>query len=206
MNELLVFLQSRKKVNLWMVLVNILVFLFLCFRGDVESGRFLLEHGAMYTPLVYEEGEFWRLFTSMFLHFGLQHLVYNMLLLLFMGDMLERHVGAWRYLIIYLGGGLAGNLLSMAVELWTGSCAVSAGASGAIFAVIGALVFLVIRNGGRLPGISGRRLVLMAILSIAEGFTVPGVDNMAHIGGFLGGFLLCALLHGTVRNRHPRYL
>lgn len=199
MNELWVFLRSRRKANLLMVTVNILVFLVLSILGDTESGTFLLEHGAMYVPLIHAEGESWRLLTSMFLHFGLQHLVYNMLLLLFMGDVLERHIGSLCYLIIYLGGGLAGNLLSMAVELRTGSFAVSAGASGAVFAVIGALVFLVIRGKGRLAGISGRRLILMAVLSIAEGFTVSGVDNMAHIGGFLGGFLLCMMCNLLIR-------
>ena len=74
--------------------------------------------------------------------------------------------------------------------------AVSAGASGAVFAVIGALIWLVLRNKGRLGEYSGRRLVLMAVLSVLQGLTAGGVDNCAHIGGLISGFVLAALALG----------
>src|SRR5699024_3481221 len=131
-------------VNLCMVLLNILVFVVLEFWGNTEDPGFMLGHGASFVPLIVERGEYYRLFTSMFLHFGIEHLFNNMLVLIFLGDMLEKLAGKWRYLLIYLLGGLGGNLLSLAMELRSGEFAVSAGASGAIFAVIGALVFLVV--------------------------------------------------------------
>ncbi len=130
----------------------------------------------------------------MFLHFGVQHLFYNMLLLIFVGDMLEKAVGKMRYLMIYLGGGILGNLLSMGVAMKTGSYAVSVGASGAIFAVVGALVFLAVKNRSRISREENRRLMIMAALSLIEGFTQTGTDSMAHLGGFLGGMALCLLL------------
>jgi rhomboid protease GluP len=131
----------------------------------------------------------------MFLHFGAEHLFYNMLVLIFLGDVLEKEVGKVRYLLIYLIGGVAGNVLSLWVEFRTGDYAVSAGASGAIFAVIGALVWIVIRNKGKLEEYSGKRLFLMAGLSVAEGLTTSGVDNWAHIGGMAAGFVLAVLLY-----------
>ena len=84
-----------------------------------------------------------------FLHFGIYHIAYNMLCLLLMGNYLEEIVGSVRYAVIYLGAGLAGNLLSMGLELRSGSFAVSAGASGAIFGVMGALFYVVLRGRGQ---------------------------------------------------------
>lgn len=192
--EALDFLRSREKCNLLMVAVNIVVFVVLEMMGSTTDTLFMVHHGAMYEPLVMEYGEYYRLFTCMFLHFGVQHLFYNMLLLIFVGDMLEKAVGKVRYLLIYLGGGLLGNLLSMVVSMQTGKFAVSAGASGAIFAVVGALACLVVRNRDRIPMEIQRRMIIMALLSLVQGFTQTGTDNMAHLGGFLGGILICLLV------------
>ena len=169
--------------------INVLVFIVFSIIGNTEDAQFMLTHGACFAPLV-KEGEVYRLFTAMFLHFGVEHLIGNMLLLIFLGDTLERVVGSVRYLIIYLLGGLGGNVLSCCIALYRKNYAVSAGASGALFAVIGALVYLVLRKRGDVEGISGKRLLLMAALSIAQGFTAAGIDGYAHIGGFLCGMLL----------------
>ncbi len=193
MEELKDFIRSREKANLIIVAVNILVFLVMSIVGDTEDTQFMLAHGAEFAPLV-AQGEYYRLVTSMFLHFGIDHLFSNMLVLIFLGDALEECVGKLRYLLIYLGGGLAGNIVSVWFALRTGDFAVSAGASGAVFAVIGALIFLVIRNKGRLGDYSRRRLILMAALSVLQGLTAGGVDNCAHIGGVVAGFLLALVL------------
>lgn len=189
MNELTVFLKTRKKANLTIVVINVLVFVVFSIIGNTEDAQFMLAHGACFAPLV-EEGEVYRLFTAMFLHFGVEHLIGNMLLLIFLGDTLERVVGPVRYLLIYLLGGLGGNVLSCYIGIRQQNYAVSAGASGALFAVIGALVCIVVRKRGDVEEVSGRRLILMAGLSIAQGFTAAGIDGYAHIGGFLCGMLL----------------
>ena len=191
--ELTTFFRTRKKANLAMVIINVAVFLVLSAFGSTESSAFMAEHGACYTPLIVS-GEYWRLMTGMFLHFGLVHLLYNMVCLLALGNILETYMGSVRYLLIYMTGGIAGNLLSMAIELRSGIFAVSAGASGAIFAVIGAVLALVIRRGGRLGSISLERMGLMAILMIAQGFMETGTNNVAHVGGFITGLLLGLLL------------
>ena len=92
---------------------------------------------------------------------------------------------------------MLGNLLSLAVAMQKGEYVVSAGASGAIFAVVGALVFLAVKNRNQMNQSEVRRLILMAGLSLIEGFTQTGTDNMAHLGGFLGGMILCMLLTAT---------
>ena len=95
--------RSKNSINLVIVVCNILVFLAVTLTGGTESSRHMMDCGAAYAPLI-ESGEYYRLFTSMFLHFGIQHLINNMLLLLFLGDYLERAAGKIRYLVIYLGG------------------------------------------------------------------------------------------------------
>ena len=194
MSEIRSFLKNRQPVTLLIVGINIAVFIVLSILGNTEDALFMLNHGAVFVPLVVDGGEYYRIFTSMFLHFGLQHLFYNMLVLIFLGDYLEAAVGKIRFLIIYLAGGIAGNLLSIVYELYTQEFAVSAGASGAIFSVTGALIYLVLRKKDRVPGLSGQRLILMAVLTILQGMTAIGIDNEAHIGGLAAGFLLGWLL------------
>ncbi|MDO4322995.1 MAG: rhomboid family intramembrane serine protease [Lachnospiraceae bacterium] len=200
MEEISSFVRSRQPVNLIIVLVNIIVFLVLCFLGDTGDIYFMVEHGASFAPLIAEGKEYYRLVTCMFLHFGAEHLFYNMLVLIFLGDVLEKEVGKLRYVLIYFAGGIAGNIVSVWFEYRAEKFAVSAGASGAIFAVIGALVWIVIRNKGRLEDYSGKRLLLMAGLSVAEGLTTSGVDNWAHIGGMAAGFMLAVLLYRKRRS------
>lgn len=199
MQELRSFIRSRQVVNLTIVAANIIMFIALSLIGDTEDPVFMIRHGANYTTAVLEGGHYYRLVTCMFLHFGAEHLVYNMLVLIFMGDVLEKEAGKMKYLLIYFIGGTAGNVLSIWSDWRVGKATVSAGASGAIFAIVGALLWIVLRNHGRLEDYSGKRLFLMAGLSVAEGLTIRGVDNWAHIGGMATGFLLAMILYRKKR-------
>ena len=102
-------------------------------------------------------------------------------------------IGKIRFLLIYLLGGIAGNVVSLLLELKTQEFSVSAGASGAVFAVMGAMIYIVIRNKGWLGDLSMRQILVMAAFSLYFGFTSSGVDNAAHIGGLLAGFVLAVL-------------
>lgn len=177
-----------------LVAINILVFFVLSISGSTTDTTFMATHGAMFVPFIWQ-GAWYQLFTAMFLHFGFMHLFNNMLVLFFLGDNLERAVGSIRFLIIYLGGGLIGNAVTFLEESKTGDFSVSAGASGAIFSVIGALLYVVIRNHGRLEDLSTGRLMLMIGMTLYMGYTSVGVNNLAHLGGLAGGFLLAVLLY-----------
>lgn len=197
MNDFSAFIKSRRKLNLAMVAVNIIVFIVLEILGDTDSAPFMLEHGASYAPMVLE-GQYWRLFTCMFLHFGFEHLAYNMFSLLFLGDIIESVMGPVRYLIIYIAGGLGGNLVSLMLSMRSGRYAVAAGASGAIFACMGAFLYFALRNRRSFGRGNMRRLGMMVMLMIMQSLVDTGVDNAAHIGGLLTGAVLAALLY------HPR--
>lgn len=175
--------------------VNVAVFLYLTLGGPTEDGEYMLEHGAMYVPWLLEYGEYYRLFTSLFLHFGFPHLFNNMIMLLMVGWNLELEMGTIRFLITYLVSGLAGNILSAWLDIRAGEYAVSAGASGAVFGITGALLYVVIRNHGRLRDISGRGMLFMVVICLYYGFSSTGVDNAAHVGGLAAGFLCGILLY-----------
>lgn len=185
--------EMRRSPVCWMnyiiIGINIVVFVLVEATGSSLDAAHMVKWGAAYTPLI-KQGEYYRLFTCMFLHFGIEHLLNNMFLLFFVGYYLEQSMGKIWYLIIYLGGGLLGSLSSWAMEIAQGTEIVSAGASGAIFAVLGALVIIVWGYRGHKGNLSVRRLLAMIAFSVYVGFRSTGVDNLAHVGGLIGGALL----------------
>lgn len=178
-----------------LVLANILVYVVLELRGSTLDSRYMLENGAMLAPLVLEYGQYYRIFTAMFLHFGIQHLFNNMLVLFFLGDNLERVVGKVRFVLIYLLSGVGAGILSCLLNYLKGEVVVSAGASGAVFGIIGALLYLVILHKGHLLDMTLPRLALLSVFSLYGGFTDTGIDNAAHVGGFAAGFVLAMILY-----------
>lgn len=200
-------MQHRRRkpayINDTLIIVNILYFLWLEFCGSTENAWFMVEHGAMYVPLIVKHGEYYRLLTSVFMHFGISHLVNNMIIQFVLGDNLERALGRIKYLVFYLVCGVGANVFSMIVSINDYEPAVSAGASGAIFGVIGGLLYAVIRNRGQLEDLSTRQLTMLVVCSLYFGFTSTGVNNAAHIGGLVLGFLLGVLLYTGPEERKP---
>lgn len=168
---------------------NVIVFLACQFYGD-----FLYAEGAFSVLYLIRNREYHRLVTAMFLHADVSHLVNNMILLYFGGEIVEKTVGKVRYLILFFFSGICGNLLSAVYELSTGSFYESIGASGAVFGLVGGLFYLVITRKGRAAEISVQRMVLMIAFSLYSGFQSVRVNNAAHLGGLLSGFLLTFLL------------
>ena len=166
-------------VNTAIIIMNVLCFLYLELQGSTENAGFMLAHGAMFAPLVVDHGQYYRLVTSIFMHFGVGHLLNNMLVLFVLGDNLERALGHVKYLFFYLFCGIGANLVSMTVNIMTGSLAVGAGASGAIFGVVGGLVYAVGVNRGRLEDLTSRQLGIMILLTLYHGFTSMNIDNSA---------------------------
>ena len=171
----------KEPVTVALILINVLIFIAVELTGTSQDAWHVLNYGAAYTPYIVEKGEVYRLFTSMFLHFGIEHLVNNMLVLFVLGSRLEQV------------GGIAGNILSLVLELRSQEFSVSAGASGAVFAVMGAMIYVVIRNKGWLGDLSMRQVLVMAAFSLYFGFTSSGVDNAAHVGGMIAGFVIAVL-------------
>jgi len=139
--------------------------------------------------------EWYRLITAVFLHFNMEHLAANMLALWVFGERVETALGKGRFLLLYFISAVVGNAVSLAVTFFSGANVVSAGASGAVFGIIGALFSIVIRNRGKYTDLTGGRAVFLVLYSIFSGFAGEGIDNAAHIGGLIAGLLLGFILY-----------
>lgn len=174
------------------IAANVVVFLAMIWAGAgilVPDPQVHLRWGSNYAPLT-ANGEWWRLVSSMFLHFGLIHLALNMWCLYAFGILTERLYGSARFVCIYLCAGATGSLLSLA---WNPG-ANSAGASGAVFGVLGALIAFVLdkRNGVPRSIVMAQRGSLLAFAgyNLVFGAIHPAIDNAAHIGGLIAGAVL----------------
>jgi membrane associated rhomboid family serine protease len=204
---------SRRLNAVTMVLIgiNIAVYLAeLAGGGTVDGTRnWIFNHGALFADGVYTQGsvatipehavlpagyhavgiaqgEWWRLLTPAFLHFGPFHLLINMYSLYFAGTLLEQVIGRWRFVLLYLASGVAGS----AGALWLSPNSVTAGASGAIFGILGGL-FVLERNrhiatGGQVAG--------LIVLNLVFTFAVSNISVGGHLGGLVGGIILMWLL------------
>ena len=168
--------------------INVVMFGLAQLAGGTEDPDVLLDFGAMFGPLI-SQGEYWRLLTAMFLHSGLMHLGSNSLGLFIFGHLVERSYGHERFFLIYVLAGLAGSVTSYLFN----SIAIAAGASGAIFGVVGALAaFLVVqrRTFGKHAQNSLIGIGIIVAINIFIGLSTPGIDNWAHGGGLVAGFIL----------------
>lgn len=189
------FIETLTPANTVIFAINIIVFVVMSYFGSTENIDYMLHHGAMFVPAVVDGGQYYRFITCMFLHFGFMHISGNMIVLLFLGDNVERAAGWIKYLIIYFGGGLIGSIGSFLYALVYDRGIVSAGASGAIFALIGALLCIVVKNKGRLEDMTTSRLCIMIGYALYSGFTSENVDMAAHLFGLMGGFLLAMIVY-----------
>lgn len=194
--------NNRKAVYVNYVLIgaNVVYFIFLEIIGSTEDVWTMIRYGALFLPSVVQEGQYWRLLTAMFMHFGIRHIVNNMLILFVLGENLERALGKIRYFIFYLICGIGANGICLLKNQLDGDISVSAGASGAIFGVVGGLLYVVTINHGRLEDLNTRQLIIMALFSLYAGFTTVGTNNMAHISGLIIGILAAMILYRKPQN------
>jgi len=179
-------------VTMFLIGLNVAVYLAELALGGQSNGtgNWIYEHGVLIANAAYgngapagvANGEWWRLISAAFLHYGPIHLGLNMLSLYFVGSILEQIVGRWRYLLLYFVSGLAGSAGALVVT----PNSPTAGASGAIFGVLGALFVLerrgVIATGGQVLG--------LIVLNLVFTFAIPGISIGGHLGGLAAGILL----------------
>ncbi|MFO7153813.1 MAG: rhomboid family intramembrane serine protease [Caldicoprobacter oshimai] len=166
--------------------LNVAVWLVMSFIGtvfDISLNHQLLYFGAKVNELI-AEGEYWRLFTAMFLHVGVMHLLFNSYALYVYGPIVEKLYGKIRFVIIYVLSGLMGSLFS-----YLFSPNPAAGASGAIFGLMGSLLYFRKRRRNTFQRAFGPGLFIIIGINLLFGFIQPGIDNWGHIGGLIGGFL-----------------
>ena len=203
----------RRPYLTWTLLgVNLLLWLLVDLYSDARLGgptstSVLLKFGAMEAQHI-AAGDYWRLFTATFLHAGWMHLALNCLALLIFGHQIEQIYGRGRFLALYFIAGLAGSVTSYALSISAAPNTLGVGASGAIFGLLGGLVAFYVVHRNRF-GVIGRQsltgLLVIVAINVVFGFIVPGVDNFAHIGGFVAGLLTGLAYSPIYRVEHGPY-
>ena len=199
--------QYLTPANIVIIALCIVVFVADRITYNSTGTEVLTDFGAVGWKQVIEDKEFYRIITYMFLHGGIKHIFNNMLVLLFVGSAVEKLMGSAKFLINYLVSGIVAAVVSVYYNMWlynhTISSAktfvISVGASGAVFGTVGALLWIVLINKGRIEGISLGRMIMFLILSFYAGFTAEGIDNAAHVGGLLFGFVSAVILYNRRR-------
>ena len=197
-----------------LLLLNVVVFAATVLYGGGfwhTSTSVQLAWGANFAPAT-QDGQWWRLLSAMFLHFGIIHVALNAWALWDLGRLVEHLYGRFRFLVIYFGSGIAGNLLSLAVQ---GNDAVSGGASGAIFSLLGAFLVFLWRERFHVDRAEFRWFfgasTAFALLTLGMGQVIAGIDNSAHLGGLIAGALLGTIFakpwaKGSVGDQSPRWI
>ena len=195
------FYVNRRKPYVTYVLMGINIAVFLLVQvlkiTGMNENVVLLTLGAKENTLI-TCGQYWRLLTACFLHADFMHVLSNLIGLYFWGPTIEQLLGRMRYLIVYIASGLMGSVFSYALSRsW------SVGASGALFGIFGALLYFRTRHKQVFDRIFGMQVLVIIGINLVNGFISPGVDNLGHIGGLIGGFL-SALSVGLFKEK-PRW-
>ncbi len=183
-----------------LVALNVLVYLLTVYQGTGigRPGGELFEKGALIGAAISVDGDWYRLVTAMFLHASLLHLAFNMLALYWLGTVVEQALGTSRFLLLYFVSGIAGSAGALALS---DPFAVTVGASGAIYGILGALLVLEYRATGTFAGPA----LGLIVVNLALSFAIPNISIGGHLGGLAGGILATfALAH--FRYARPRSL
>lgn len=176
----LAILSTNTSITYLIIYILVLIFAVVYNRQEEFIASFAI------TPNIVYDKEYYRLFSAMFLHINITHLLSNCLSLYIFGTRVEKFMGKQFFLIVYILGGIIGSIFSV---LFTQ--AVSVGASGAIYALEGATFYFVTKNRVALDGINFHIMLILSVLGLAIGFTENNIDVAGHIGGFLAGFIMC---------------
>jgi len=200
---------GRPVVTFGLLAVNAVLLLVEAARSGGAAGLLnpsspaLCQLGALNSAAIAESGQYWRLLTVMVLHAGIIHFALNSYALYAFGPQLEYVLGPLRYLALYVGAGFVGSAASFAI----GRTVLGVGASGAIFGMLGALVAFFFRRRRAIGGAPLQNLLFIVAINLFLATRIPNIDNLAHIGGFVGGLVGMALLDAVpARNRQLQVL
>lgn len=177
-----IFSPKKPVVTYILIVLNLMVFLYGVLHGNDE----LINMFGNNYELV-QNGEFYRLFTCMFVHADILHILFNMIALYSIGPVVERYYGKSKFLLIYLVSGLLGSIFS---GVFMTADSISIGASGAIFGLLGSICYFTYYYRATLQGILRGSIMPVIIINLVIGFLSSSIDLSAHIGGLIGGILI----------------
>lgn len=196
--------SNRARATQLLIAINVFAFIAECYQGGATNIEVLYQLGALYPPAA-REGEWWRLITALFLHFGTLHLAMNMFGLWLLGPFVEFALGFRRFVLVYLVAGIGSMAMVMTLSSPTAAPTLVVGASGCVMGLVGATGALMLRGWLREKAHAAkRRLVLMLLIVLMQtlfDFVVPHVSMTAHLSGALIGFAATILLQDRLTAR-----
>ena len=179
-----IFSPKKPVITYTLIVLNIMVYLFMLLYDTVDQTYFYALAND-YEGI--QNGQIYRLITSMFLHSDIIHIACNMYALYILGPVVERYYGKTKFLIIYMLSGILGSIFSAA---FMSADTISIGASGAIFGLLGSIAYFTYYYRATLQGLLRSQILPVILLNLALGFMIPGIDVSGHIGGLIGGILV----------------
>lgn len=177
---------KKSPVNASLLAIIIIYFIILTLGGGSTDIETLIKFGALYPPFVAEFNEYYRLVTSVFMHIGITHLLFNGYALYVFGTQIERLMGHRKYLGFFLLTGIGGNLATYFFNF----VSVSAGASGSLFGLLGAFFYLIIHHKDMVTKEGKKNILTLLGINLLITIAVPNISVTAHFGGFIMGYLL----------------
>ncbi|WP_455718503.1 rhomboid family intramembrane serine protease, partial [Anaerosporobacter sp.] len=193
--------MSGMMITCCILFMNVVIFIIMDWSYDWSVYNSFVEQGGISYDTIIHNHQYYRFLTHMFLHADINHLFGNMLVLFFIGTQVEKRIGSFRYTILYFVGGIVAAVTSLGYNRLHDSSMLSIGASGAIFAIVGALVVIIIFNRNEFAQIGLQRLLFFVALTIFSGMNTQGIDNAAHVGGLLAGLVLGQVLYLGAKNK-----
>lgn len=193
-------LRRAPYMTVALVIVNAIIFLLCTFAGDL-----LYNIGDISPQTFFDEGQYYRLITSMFLHADIEHLVHNMLLLAGLGYMMENEIGHVKFFLLYILTGMGAGAVSLGWKMYAGEWFVSSiGASGAVYGMLGVLLAMCLLQVNDMENVNWQKMIIVIAYSIYNGMRSQNIDNAAHIGGVVFGLVLGVIMCLIIRWRDKR--
>ncbi len=203
MNEHWYKVKESPYITILLITVNAIIFIVCTFTGNL-----LYNIGDLSPYSIIDAKQYYRIISAMFLHADINHIINNMLLLAGLGAMLEKEMHHFGFLLLYILSGLGGQIASLAHKALNNAWYVSSiGASGAVYGMVGVLLAMSFFWKHKIVTVTWQRILIVVVYSIYSGVRASNIDNAAHIGGFISGFILgifmCLIgnLHNNRRNR-----
>lgn len=177
---------KKNPVTSTLLTIMIVYFIFLSLNGGSTNIETLVKYGAFFPPLVVAGNQYYRFITSIFMHIGIMHIFFNGYALYIFGPQLERLMGAKKYLLFFLLTGIGGNIATFFFNFTS----VSAGASGSLFGLFGAFLYLVHRHRDMVTPEGRQSIIRLLVINLILTIAVPSISVTAHLGGLIIGYLL----------------
>lgn len=177
-----IFSPKKPVITYILIVLNVMIFLYTMLYDQNDRLFYELANNYVYV----QNGEIYRLFTSMFLHADIMHIVFNMYALYLLGPIVERYYGKTKFILIYFISGILGSLFSC---VFMSSNTYAIGASGAIFGLLGSIAYFTYYYRATLQGLLRSQILPVILINLGLGLFIPGIDVSAHIGGLIGGIL-----------------